>query len=89
MGKHGRSLKLSGLEKGFNDNAEARAVVLHGAVYIGDNRKGAPYMGRSFGCPAVPQDMVGKVIDIIQNGTCLFIYNANSSYLHGSRILNG
>ena len=89
FGKHGLSLKLSGLEKGFNDNAEERAVVVHGADYIGDHRLSSPYMGRSFGCPAVPQEQAEKVINLLKNGTCLFIYHPNQQYLHGSKILNG
>ena len=87
-GKHGLSLRLSGLEKGFNDKAERRAVVVHGAPYIGDDF-GTAFMGRSFGCPAVPKEIASKVINIIKNGSCLFIYHPSKSYLHGSRILNG
>ncbi|WP_162944580.1 murein L,D-transpeptidase catalytic domain family protein [Flavisolibacter nicotianae] len=89
FGKHGLSLKLSGQENGFNNNAESRAVVIHGANYIGDNRLQSPYMGRSFGCPAVPQELSAKVIDLLKDGTCLFIYSPNQAYLHGSKILNG
>ena len=89
FGKHGLSLRLAGLERGFNDKAEARAVVVHGADYIGDNRLDAPYMGRSFGCPAVPQKQATTVINLIKNGTCLFIYHPDANYLHGSKILNG
>ena len=89
FGKHGLSLKLSGQEKGFNDNAEARAVVVHGAQYIGDQRLGSNYMGRSFGCPAVPQQVASKVINLIKDGTTLFIYHPSQQYLHGSTILNG
>lgn len=89
FGKHGLSLKLSGQEHGFNDNAESRAVVVHGANYIGDSRLNSPYMGRSFGCPAVPQEQSEKVINLLKNGTCLFIYHPTQSYLHGSKILNG
>jgi len=88
-GKHGLSLKIDGLERGWNDKAEERAVVVHGADYIGENRVHAAYMGRSFGCPAVPQKEVAKLIDIIKNGTCLFIFHPTSSYLHESKILNG
>lgn len=88
FGKHGLSLKLEGLEKGFNDNAEARAVVMHGADYIGDNRLGSAYMGRSFGCPAVPQAQSEKIINMLKNGTCLFIYHPTQKYLNASRILN-
>lgn len=88
FGEHGLSLRLAGLEKGFNDKAEARAVVVHGAGYIGAQRLGA-YMGRSFGCPAVPQKIAAKVINLIKDGTCLFIYHPSKTYLHGSKILNG
>lgn len=88
-GKHGRSLKLAGLEKEINDQAEARAVVVHGAAYIGAHRLGAPYMGRSFGCPAVPQEVSNTVIDLIKDGTCMFIYHPSKKYIQDSEILNG
>ncbi|HVG40075.1 MAG TPA: murein L,D-transpeptidase catalytic domain family protein [Chitinophagaceae bacterium] len=88
-GKHGLSLRLDGKDRGFNDKAEERAVVVHGADYIGDQRLGSAYMGRSFGCPAVPQAISAKVINYIKNGSCLFIYHPSKNYLHGSTILNG
>jgi hypothetical protein len=88
FGKHGLSLKLSGQDKGFNDKAESRAIVVHGASYIGDEWLGGK-MGRSFGCPAVPQRDAKKLINLIKNGTCLFIYHPLKSYLHGSNVLNG
>jgi hypothetical protein len=88
-GKHGLSLKLDGQERGWNDKAEERAVVVHGAEYIGDHRLSSSYMGRSFGCPAVPQEQSAKVINYIKNGSCLFIYHPSKNYLHGSSILNG
>lgn len=88
FGKHGLSLRLSGQDRGFNDKAEARAIVVHGATYIGDEWLGGK-MGRSFGCPAVPQRYAKKVIELIKNGTCLFIYHPLKSYLHGSNVLNG
>ena len=89
FGKHGMSLRLAGLEPGFNDKAEKRAVVIHGAPYIGDTRLHSDYMGRSFGCPAVPQAEARKVINFIKDGTCLFIYHPSANYLHGSKLLNG
>jgi len=89
FGKHGLSLKLDGKESGINDNAESRAVVIHGADYIGEHRRGSAYMGRSFGCPAVPQEQSNKIINLIKNGTALFIYYPSGSYLHKSKILNG
>jgi hypothetical protein len=88
-GKHGLSLRLSGKEKGFNDNAERRAVVVHGAGYIGEAWSGTATQGRSFGCPAVPQAKASKVINLIKNGTALFVYHPSKSYLHGSKLLNG
>lgn len=88
FGKHGLSLRLSGQDKGFNDRAESRAIVVHGATYIGDEWKGGK-MGRSFGCPAVPAQLAPKVINLIKDGTTLFIYHPLKSYLHGSNVLNG
>ncbi len=76
FGKHGYSLRLQGVEKGLNDNAYKRAVVIHGADYVSDNfisRNGR--IGRSFGCPALPPEDTQEVIDLIKNGTCLFIYH--------------
>lgn len=84
-GQHGLSLKLSGLENGINDNAEARAIVVHGANYIGSDA----LKGRSWGCPAVASNLSKKVIQTIKDGSILFIYYPESSYLNRSRILNG
>jgi hypothetical protein len=89
FGKHGLSLKLDGQEPGFNDKAEQRAVVIHGADYIGAHRIDAAYMGRSFGCPAVPEAQSNRVINLLKNGTTLFIYHPSKSYLQKSKILNG
>lgn len=89
FGKHGLSLRLSGKDRGFNDRAESRAVVVHGASYIGDQRLDAPYMGRSFGCPAVPAQVSNKVINLIKDGTCLFIYHPSKNYVQQSTVLNG
>jgi hypothetical protein len=90
IGQHGESLILNGLEKGFNDNAEARKIVIHGAGYIGDQHlKGNPYTGRSHGCPAVANKLSKKVINTLKDGSVLFIYHPTASYLNGSRILNG
>ena len=88
FGKHGLSLRLSGQEAGWNNNAEERAVVVHGANYIGEHRKGASYMGRSFGCPAVPNEYKDKVINTIKNGTVLFIYHPSNKYLNSSKLLS-
>ena len=87
-GKHGMSLKLDGQEAGWNDNAEARAVVVHGAKYIGSGRANAAYMGRSFGCPAVPQSQAKTVINLIKDGSIMFIYHPTAQYLNSSKLLN-
>lgn len=87
-GGHGLSLRVQGMEKGINDKALARNIVIHGADYLGDSRAGE-FMGRSYGCPAIPEQECSKLIDLIKNGTCLFIYHPTKTYLKGSRILNG
>lgn len=88
LGKHGLSLRLNGMEPGINCKAEERAIVVHGADYIGAHRAGAPYMGRSFGCPAVPQAEAPEVINTIKDGTCMFIYHPSKKYLQRSKLLN-
>jgi len=89
-GGHGLALTISGLEPGFNDKAERRKIVVHGSQYIGENyRRWGKFMGRSFGCPAVPMKQSKILINTIKDGSCLFIYHPNKSYLSGSKILNG
>lgn len=81
-GKHGLSLKLDGLEKGINDNARERAVVVHGADYVSETFiKGNKRLGRSQGCPAIPVEMNEKIINVIKDKSCLFIF-------HPSRNIN-
>jgi hypothetical protein len=87
-GKHGLSMRLKGLEKGFNDNAEARGIVVHGASYVNAGRVNSAYMGRSQGCPALPENEYAKVINIIKGGSVLFIYHPSQNYLRNSPILN-
>jgi hypothetical protein len=75
-GKHGKSLKLDGLEKGLNDKARERAVVVHGADYVSESFiKQNKRLGRSQGCPAVPVELNSKIIDVIKDKSCLFIYH--------------
>jgi hypothetical protein len=89
LGKNGYSLHLQGLEKGINDNASKRDIVIHGAEYVSENYiRNQGFIGRSWGCPALPMHLYKPIIDRIKNGTCLFIYSAASSYLQQSRILN-
>ncbi|MFT3910989.1 MAG: murein L,D-transpeptidase catalytic domain family protein [Ferruginibacter sp.] len=88
-GSNGYSLHLTGLERGVNDKADERAIVMHGAAYVSEGyKKMKGYMGRSWGCPAVPEKLAKPIIDKIKNGTCLFIYSPNKKYLKRSKILN-
>lgn len=88
-GDHGLALKIEGLEKGFNDNASGRNIVVHGSEYVGaDYLRYNRMSGRSFGCPAVPAEQTSKVINTIKNGSCLFIYYPTQQYLKKSKILN-
>lgn len=85
----GFSLIMEGLEKGFNDNAKRRQIIVHGANYATQdfiNRTGR--LGRSFGCPSVPPENIRPIVNTIQNGTCLFIYYPDSEYLTNSALLN-
>lgn len=87
-GKHGLSLRLGGLEHGINDNAEARGIVVHGAAYVNAGRVHSAYMGRSQGCPALPENEYAQVINIIKDGSVMFIYNPDDNYLQSSTLLN-
>jgi hypothetical protein len=87
-GKHGLSLRISGLDEGFNSNAEARGVVVHGAPYVNAGRVNSGYMGRSQGCPALPQNEYAKVINLIKGGSVMFIYHPSEDYTQHSTILN-
>jgi len=85
----GSSLVLDGVEKGFNDNALKRAIIMHGADYATENfiRKNGR-LGRSFGCPSLPPDLIKPVIMAIREGTCLFIYYQDKHYISHSNLLN-
>lgn len=87
QGKNGFSLKLEGQEKGINDNAYERGIVIHGANYVCQDYVNAQgFIGRSQGCPAVPLNVSTPVINTIKNGTCLFIYHP--SYINRSSLLD-
>ncbi|MEJ8755425.1 murein L,D-transpeptidase catalytic domain family protein [Pontibacter sp. H259] len=80
-GKHGLSLKLDGLDKGFNTNARARAIVVHGAEYATkDFIKQHGRLGRSLGCPALPTEVSKEVIDAIKNETVMYVHSNDKSY---------
>lgn len=87
-GAHGLSLRINGLEKGINDQAKARNIVIHGSDYVGDDfLENNPFTGRSFGCPAVPEEEKAAIINVIKGGSCLFIYHPTKQYLSVSKIL--
>lgn len=89
QGGNGYSLVLNGLEKGINDQAKPRAVVIHGADYCStDVIKSTGRLGRSYGCPALPRQLTGPIINTIKNGTMLFIYAEDKTYLASSKIIN-
>lgn len=82
VGKHGNSLLLDGLQKGINDKARERAVVIHAADYVSNNYvKQQGRLGRSFGCPALSNEMNDKVIKLIKNGSCLYLYHPSYNQL--------
>ena len=89
IGEHGYSLRLDGLEKGINDNANSRDIVIHAADYVNESYiRSQGYIGRSWGCPALPEKLHKPIIDKIKNGSCLFIYSADNAYLKKSKIIN-
>ncbi|WP_253454034.1 murein L,D-transpeptidase catalytic domain family protein [Pseudomonas nitroreducens] len=89
-GKHGRSLRLLGLEPGFNDNSEERAIVMHAAAYADPKVvPGLGRLGRSLGCPAVRPQVAQKLIDTVKNGSYVFAYYPQQRYLKTSQFLAG
>jgi len=88
QGAHGYSLRLEGQEIGFNNNAMERDIVVHSANYVSESVvKSQGYIGRSLGCPALSPAIYKSVIDKIKNGTCLFIYGNDSSYIVNSKLI--
>jgi hypothetical protein len=80
-GKHGKSLRLDGLDTGFNSNAHMRDIVVHAAPYVSTNSiNELGRLGRSQGCPAVSPYVIDRVIDSIKGKTLIFINGADNSY---------
>ncbi|MBW8521922.1 murein L,D-transpeptidase catalytic domain family protein [Chryseobacterium chendengshani] len=87
-GDNGYSLKLLGMDKGFNDAAYKRAVVMHGADYVSEEFAAMhKRIGRSWGCPAIPRSLAEPIINTIKGKNCLFIYYPDENYLSSSEWL--
>lgn len=87
-GKNGLSLQLIGLEKGINNYAERRSIVIHGAKYVSDVFiKSNGHLGRSQGCPAISKELCEPIISVIKEGSCFFIYYPDTHYLKTSEFL--
>ncbi|MCJ8166220.1 murein L,D-transpeptidase catalytic domain family protein [Pontibacter sp. E15-1] len=81
FGKHGLSLRLNGMDGKYNSNAMARAIVMHGADYAtSDFVKRYGRLGRSLGCPAVPQEFSKEIITAIKDKTVIYIHGNDSRY---------
>lgn len=88
-GQHGTSLYLHGMDQGYNSAAYERSVVIHGADYVSPQFiSGQKRLGRSWGCPAVSQQSIGKVINYVKDGTCLFVYYPQKQYMAKAYWLN-
>ncbi|HTI10883.1 MAG TPA: murein L,D-transpeptidase catalytic domain family protein [Puia sp.] len=89
-GGNGLSLRIDGLDRGFNSRANQRNIVIHGAPYVSErilHKYGV--MGTTFGCPAIPAELTNEIIPAIKDGTCFFIYYPSKRYLGKSSVLNG
>jgi len=88
-GIRGYSLKLEGLEKGINDNARQRGIIIHGANYVDERiANGNGVIGRSHGCPAVSKKLSKEIINLLKGGSLLFIYADDELYKEKSLIDN-
>ncbi|GAA0911834.1 murein L,D-transpeptidase catalytic domain family protein [Rothia nasimurium] len=88
MGKNGYSLRMTGLEPGTNDQALARAIVIHGAAYVNEAMaRMAGRIGRSWGCPAVRTAVAHKLIDTLKGGQMVFSYYPDKRWLASSPYL--
>ena len=80
-GKHGKSLRLHGLDEGLNDLAFDRAIVIHGAAYVNEGIVAQlGRLGRSQGCPALSTEASGRIIDTIKDGSVVFSYHPSAGY---------
>ena len=88
VGRNGYSLRLDGLDRGFNDRARERAIVMHGAPYVNANvARSLGRLGRSHGCPAVRDDVARELIDRVKGGSLVFAYYPDAEWLRSSKFL--
>ena len=88
-GQNGYSLRLDGLEPGFNGRARERAIVMHGAKYVDANIASTTgRVGRSWGCPALREAVARKLIDTVRDGGVIFSYYPDPAWLASSRFLH-
>jgi len=88
-GRNGLSLRLNGVDDGYNDQALKRNIVLHGCAYVGDQYlQNFGAVGTSLGCPALPAAISSRIIRTVKDGSCLFIYHPTQDYLDHSTVIN-
>jgi hypothetical protein len=89
IGSNGYSLRLKGLEEGVNDMAWDRLIVMHGASYVSREAiRVLGRLGRSWGCPAVRQEVAQKIIDTVRGGSPVFAYYPEKSWLRSSHFFH-
>lgn len=89
IGKHGISLILDGIERGINDKARERAIVMHGADYVSrDFIHDCGRLGRSFGCPSIPLEDHERIINLLSGRSCIYIHYPDDNYQAGSRMFS-
>lgn len=84
----GYALRVTGLERGINDNAYNRGVLIHGAWYAGSDAAKHGMLGRSWGCMAVGKEISRPLIDTIKNNTLVVAYYPDNNWLRTSSFLN-
>jgi hypothetical protein len=90
VGKNGYSLRLDGLDRGLNDRARERAIVMHGAPYVSEAYvKANGRLGRSWGCPAIRPEVTKELIDRVKGGGLVFAYHSGDARLKSSKYLSG
>jgi len=87
-GSNGYSLRIDGIEKGINHNARKRDIVIHKADYVSlEFIEQEGRLGRSWGCPAFPNEVSHQIIDIIKDGSCIFVFGEDNLYFKNSKYI--